>query len=153
MKFNEILTVVLTIIMIFTVASAAIAKDSGQRNFGPHSRDLTTLIEDLNLSESQKEQVKGIIDKYKDDKDNLLECLKEAREQISTVIFAEEFNEAAVRQAAQQLSSIMEELIVLKAKMISELMTVLDPEQIGYLKGRLEAMKEFRRHRRPMLDH
>ena len=153
MKFNKILTVVLTVTIIFIVASAAIAKNSGKRNFGPHSRDLTTLIEELNLSEDQKEQVEAIIARYQDEKESLVENLREAREQLSTMIFAEGFDEAAVRQAFQRVSSIMEELVVLKAKMIAELRTVLDPEQIGYLKGRIDARKDFRDLRRPPRKH
>jgi len=146
MKLNKLLIIALSIAMIFGAASTILAKDAR----GPHSMDLTGLIEDLDLSDEQKAQVEAIIEKYEDDKDSLVESLKEAREQLPEVIFSEEYNEAAVRQAAQQVSSIMEELAVLQAKMIAELRTVLSPEQIGYLKGRLEAMKDFRRHRRPM---
>jgi len=147
MRLNKVLIIALTIAMIFGAASTILAKHAR----GPHAMDLAGLIEDLDLSDEQKEQVEAIVERYEDDKDNLVESLKEAREQLQDVIFAEEYNETAVRQAAQQVSSIMEELAVLHAKMIAELRTVLSPEQIGYLKGRLEAMKDFRRHRRPMM--
>ena len=144
MRLNKVLIIALTIAMIFGAASTILAKHAR----GPHAMDLAGLIEDLDLSDEQKEQVEAIVERYEDDKDNLVESLKEAREQLQDVIFAEEYNETAVRQAAQQVSSIMEELAVLHAKMIAELRTVLSPEQMGYLKGRMEAMKEFRRHRR-----
>jgi Spy/CpxP family protein refolding chaperone len=144
MKLNRLLIITLTIVMIFGSASTILAK--GGR--GPHQMDLTRLIEDLDLSEEQKEQVEVIVEKYKEDKDNLVEGMKEARDELHDVIFAEAYNEAAVRQAARQVSAIMEELAVLHVKIIAELRTVLSSEQIGYLKGRMEAMKEFRGHRR-----
>ena len=144
MKLNKLLIIALAVTMVFGSASTILAK--GGR--GPHPMDLTRFIEELDLSEEQKVQVEAIIDKYEDDKDSLVESLKEAREKVSEVIFAEEFNEAAVRAAIGEVSPIMEELVVLHAKIIAELRTVLTPEQIGYLKGRMEAMKEFRGHRR-----
>ena len=144
MKLNKLLIIALAVTMFFGSTSTILAK--GGR--GPHPMDLTRFIEDLDLSEEQKVQVEAIIDKYEDDKDSLVESLKEAREKVSEVIFAEEFNEAAVRAAIGEVSPIMEELVVLHAKIIAELRTVLTPEQIGYLKGRMEAMKEFRGHRR-----
>ena len=139
--------------MIFTTASAIMAKNFRHGNFGSRSMDLTTLVEELNLTETQKEQVEAIIARYRDGKESLVENLREAREQLSTMIFAEGFDEAAVRLSFQQVSSIMEELVVLKAKMIAELRTVLDPEQIGYLKGRIDARKDFRNLRRPPKKH
>lgn len=144
MKLNKLLIIALAVTMFFGSTSTILAK--GGR--GPHPMDLTRFIEELDLSEEQKVQVEAIIDKYEDDKDSLVESLKEAREKVSEVIFAEEFNEAAVRAAIGEVSPIMEELVVLHAKIIAELRTVLTPEQIGYLKGRMEAMKEFRGHRR-----
>jgi len=144
MKLNRLLIITLTIAMIFGSASTILAK--GGR--GPHGMDMERLIEDLDLSDEQKEQVEAIVERHKDDKDNLVEGMKEARDELQEVIFAEEFNEAAVRQASQQVSAIMEKLAVLHAKIIAELRTVLSSEQIGYLKGRMEAMKEFRGHRR-----
>ena len=144
MKLNKLLIIALAVTMFFGSTSTILAK--GGR--GPHPMDLTRFIEELDLSEEQKVQVEAIIDKYEDDKDSLVESLKEAREKVSEVIFAEEFNEAAVRAAIGEVSPMMEELVVLHAKIIAELRTVLTPEQIGYLKGRMEAMKEFRGHRR-----
>lgn len=153
MKFKKILTVVLTFTMIFTAASAIMAQNISQRrHFGPNAMDLTRLVEDLNLSESQKEAVEAIIARYKDGEKSLVEDLRKARQQLFSVIFAEEFNEDNVRQTFQQASSSMEELVVLKAKMIAELRTVLSPEQTGYLKGRMDALKNFRDFRPPRMN-
>jgi len=135
--------------MMFGSAATALAKHA-RGPHGPHAMDLTGLIEDLNLTDEEKTQVEAIIEKYQDDKDNLLEKARQARDELQDAIFAEEYNEAAVRQASQQVSSIMEELAVLNAKMVAELRTVLSPEQIGYLKGRSEGMMGSRKHRKLM---
>lgn len=144
MKLNKLLIIALAVTMVFGASSTILARDGR----GPNAMDMKRLIEDLDLSDEQKEQVEAIVEKYEDDKDSLVEGMKEAREELQDVIFAEVYDESAVRQSAQQVSSVMEELAVLHAKMVAELRTVLSPEQMGYLKGRLEAMKELRRHRR-----
>lgn len=149
MKLNRLLIIALAVAMIFGSASTILAKHARALH-GPHAMDLKGLMEELDLSEEQRAQVEVIVVKYEDDRNNLAESLKEARDALEGVIFAEPYDEAAVRQAAQQVSTIREELAVLQAKMIAELRTVLTPEQMGYLKGRWEAKKGFGKHRRPM---
>lgn len=149
MKQYKLLILALAATMILGTASPILAKHA-RGPHGLHALNLASLIEDLNLSDEQKAQVEAIVAKYEDDKNSLLENVRPARDELRDVIFAEAYNEAAVRQAAQQVSSIMEELAVLHAKMVAELRTVLSPEQIGYLKGRLEGMMGLGRDRRPM---
>ena len=84
----------------------------------------------------------------------------EARKRVKVLTYEKEFNEAAFRQAFQKVSSIKENMAVLKAKMIPELRTVLSPEQIGYLRGRMETKNAlckkgfgrsgWRNHHRPL---
>jgi len=149
MKKNKLLIIALAVTMILGSASPILAEHA-RGPHGLHAMDLTGLIEDLNLTDEQKAQVEAIVEKYEADKNNLLQSARQARDELQDAVFAEAYNEAAVRQAAQQVSSIMEELAVLHAKMVAELRTVLSPEQIGYLKGRLEGMMGFGRHPRPM---
>jgi len=101
------------------------------------------IINELDLTADQKKKVDDILTKHQDERKKLMDSLREAQEQLNTVISAKEFDEAAFRQAFQQASSIKENLAVLREKMIPELKAVLSPEQVGYLKGRMEARKEF----------
>jgi Spy/CpxP family protein refolding chaperone len=98
---------------------------------------------DLNLSDAQKEKVQAIITKYRDQREDTADELhKTMRETMFDAIFAEEFDEAKVRKAFQESSTTREEMVVQKAKMIAEIKTVLDPEQVELLKERKTQMME-----------
>ena len=101
------------------------------------------IINELGLTEDQKKKVDDILTKNQDERKKLMDSLREAKKQLNTVVSAKEFDEATFRKGFQQISSIKESLAVLKAKMIPELKAVLTPEQVGYLRGRMEATKEF----------
>lgn len=101
------------------------------------------IINELDLTADQKKKVDDILTKHQDERKKLMDSLREAQEKLNTVVSVKEFDEAAFRQGFQQVSSIKENLAVLRAKMIPELKAVLSPEQIGYLRGRMEAKKEF----------
>lgn len=98
---------------------------------------------DLNLSDAQKDQVQAIIKKYRDQRENTADELhKIMRETMFNAIFAEEFNEEKVREAFRESSEAREEMVVQKAKMIAEIKTILDPEQVELLKERKTQMLE-----------
>jgi len=96
---------------------------------------LKTLIE-LNLSDSQKNQVLEILDRYQQERRDTAERLLDARKDLATAAHAEEFDENDIRRAFRQASSIQEELFVLRTKMMVELKAVLNSEQIELLRDR-----------------
>ena len=98
---------------------------------------------DLNLSDTQKEKVQAIITKYRDQRENTGDELRQKmRETMFNAIFAEEFNEEKVREAFRKSSEAREDMVVQKAKMIAEIKTILDPEQVELLKERKTQMME-----------
>jgi Spy/CpxP family protein refolding chaperone len=98
---------------------------------------------DLNLSDTQKDQVQAIITKYRDQRENTADELRQTmRETMFNAIFAEEFNEEKVREAFRKSSEAREDMVVQKAKMIAEIKTILDPEQVELLKERKTQMME-----------
>ncbi|WAC08701.1 MAG: Spy/CpxP family protein refolding chaperone [Thermodesulfobacteriota bacterium] len=101
------------------------------------------IINELDLTADQKKKVDDILTKNQDERKKLIESLREAQQQLNTVVSAKEFDENAFRKCFQQVSSNKENLALLRTKMIPELKAVLSPEQVGYLKGRIEARKEF----------
>jgi Spy/CpxP family protein refolding chaperone len=64
------------------------------------------------------------------------------RETMFNAIFAEDFDEAKVLEAFQESSEAREEMVVQKAKMIAEIKTILDSEQVELLKERKTQMME-----------
>ena len=129
---NLKLTTFTILVIICLVASHAGAKSFGpgnpSRNFGWGLTGLKTFIE-LNLSETQKTEVLRIIDKYQDKRQSTREKLREARENLRNALKSEQFNEDGVRTAYRKVSSIQEDLLVLRVQMRSELKAILTPEQ------------------------
>ena len=150
MKTKRTLVVGLAIAVVLggalVAAAGAFPGHHRRGGVGPGVMGLKTLIE-LNLSDSQKNQVLEILDRYQQERQDTAESLLDARKHLSTVCHAGEFNEDDIRNAFRQVSSIEEELFVLRAKMMTALEAVLNSEQIELLRdrkaGRTEKMREF----------
>ena len=133
MKFNKALVGVLFLTIVLAGAVAVQAGHFGRHHrpygmMGPGLDGLKTMIQ-LNLSDAQKSQILGIIEKYENEKESLKRSLREARENCARALETEPFNEAEVRNALRQSAPIKEELLVMRLKMMAELKTVLTPEQ------------------------
>ena len=112
--------------------------------FGMHRGMMgMNMFMDLNLSDVQKNQVQAIITKYRDQRENAADELhKTMRETMLNAIFTENFDEGKVRVAFRESSLAREDMVVQKAKMIAEIKTILDPEQLELLKERKTQMME-----------
>ena len=139
MKPSKTLTMILVLVVVLVgVVATTAAVFPGHHRRGARGfrlMGLKTFIE-LDLSGSQKSQALNILEKYQRERQDTLDSLLEARKHLSKVIHAEEFNEDDVRKAYRQVSSIEEELFVLRAKIMAELRSVLNPEQIELLRER-----------------
>ena len=90
----------------------------------------------LNLTADQKTAVDDVLKKNWDEKTNLMDTLATAKENMGNMIHADEFNEASVREAFQQMAAAQEELAVLRARTFSEIRPIFTPEQLEQLKER-----------------
>ena len=91
---------------------------------------------DLKLSDSQQESMTTIIDKYRNQKENLRNSMIEVRKNLMTAINDEPFHEMEARKAFRETSTIREDMFVLRAKMMVEMKEVLTSEQLELLKER-----------------
>ena len=139
MKSKKIIVVGIVVTMVFAGAMAAMAGDFSschrRHGFGYGFFGLKAMLE-LKLSESQQTQVLEIIGKHENEMKNNRDSIREARKNFMAAMHAEVFDEGKLRTAFKQLSSIREESIVSRGKMMSELKTVLTSEQMGLLKER-----------------
>jgi Spy/CpxP family protein refolding chaperone len=146
---SKALTTALALTIVFAGAYAVDAmhfgKDAGFKGvMGSRILGLKTLIQ-LNLSDSQRSRILSIIEKYENDVKSAKNNLREARHKIRTALQAGEFDENAIRNACRQAAPIKEELLVMGAKMMSEMKTVLTPEQLQLLEERkAERIEEIR---------
>lgn len=146
MKVSKKLTVLLTLTIMFSSALVVRAGNFGHMEKGFFG--LRTLMQ-LDLTDAQKAEVRTIIDKYQEQRKNINLQLRDAKEQLLSAIHAEKFNEENVRQAHGNLSAIMEDLVVLKTKLMSEVKPVLTADQLKVLEEkRAEAPKKMKKRRR-----
>jgi Spy/CpxP family protein refolding chaperone len=119
-------------------------RGGGGRGHGPGDGS-APFGRDLNLTDEQKTQIKKIQDGFHEADRALFDQLKTLRESAPNPM-SDSFDEAAVRAAAKAKAKIQIELDVSRAKMMSQIASVLTPEQKAQLAAR---RKQFERQGPP----
>ncbi len=83
----------------------------------------------LDLSDSQRDQVKGILRTHKDAIVAQLQATQKARQNLRQAISASPMDEAAIRSMAVQLGQTEGDGAVLRAQIRSEVLPILNDEQ------------------------
>jgi len=96
---------------------------------------LGPLGRDLNLTDEQKAQIKKIQDGFRESDRTLMEQLRTLHQSESDPMSGN-FDEAAVRAAAEARAKIQVELDVSRARMMSQMASVLTAEQKAQLAAR-----------------
>lgn len=114
-----------------------------------HGDGIGRLTRGLDLSDAQQAQVQEITKRHRESTANLREQLRSLHTGGGELSKDGQFNESAVRAAAQARATTQVELEVAQARMMSEIHVVLTPEQKARLaerrrarssgKGRMEA--------------
>lgn len=146
-KRFKILTAILAVALCAAVAfSQTVAKASaGMERFGGGFGEhmLGFYADYLDLTDAQQAQAKDIIAKERPTLRPLIQQLAQANQQMHQFEQAGTFDEAKVRALATQQAQTMTELMVQKARIKSELMGILTPEQKDKV-AKLEARREAR---------
>lgn len=131
-----------TIGTIFVIAQQSEGgKGKFKRSFG-HRGGFGRLVEKLNLSDAQKEQVKQIMETSKAKIQPLKENMKSIHQQMNAATADGQFDEAQVQALATQQANIMAQMIVEKERTKSQMFAILTPEQQAQAKQLKEQMKE-----------
>jgi len=141
MKAKKAFTVLvaLSTVCLLTAAFTAEARAFGpymQKRGGGSGIPALRGFLDLKLSVTQQEAMTQIIDKYRDQREGLRSSMLEARRHLREAMQASPLNEEEARKAFREASSLREEAFVLRARMMTELKGILNPEQIALLKDR-----------------
>ncbi len=110
----------------------------GPREFGPFG----PFGRELNLTDDQKTQIKNIQDNFRDSNKSLFDQMRTLHENQADPLNGN-FDEAAVRSAAEARAKIQIELDVAHAKMMSQILGVLTAEQKAQLKAHHDEMKRM----------
>lgn len=113
---------------------------------GPGGRDgLGPLARDLNLTDEQKAQIKKITDGFEESTKALHEQMRALHESDAPKDGA--FDEAAVRTAATARANVQVELEVARARMMSQVFSVLTAEQKAQLAAKRQEFEQKRQER------
>jgi Spy/CpxP family protein refolding chaperone len=105
------------------------APDPLARGRGHHQGRFLKVLAQLNLTDLQKRDIAGILKQHREEVQELRSSMVKARSALVETITANQFNEAAVREAARQAAENGEQLAVLRAKIFGEIRNLLTPEQ------------------------
>ena len=104
--------------------------------------------ENLNLTDTQKEQMKQISARHRESTKALRQQTPGGRGGDSAFLSGGAFDEAAVRAAAQARANAHVEMEVARARMMSEMYAVLTPEQKTQLAQERQQWEQKRQERR-----
>ena len=117
---------------------------------GGHGHGFLKVLSQLNLTDAQKQGIAGILKQHHEEAQDFRNHMFEARTALMEAITANDFNESAVRTAAQQAAENGEQLAVLRAKIFSEIRQLLTPEQQETLQ---KIKTDFTSHMKERVDH
>ena len=137
MMAKRIMTLAASLLFVFAVALTA---QAGMPGMG-HGMFPFKALMDLDLTDAQKGQISEILKKYEAQQEEAQKKMEEIRNIMEPALTAQEFNEANLRLACEQAAPVIEDLVVLKARIMSEIRGVLTPEQVKILEERREKMK------------
>jgi periplasmic protein CpxP/Spy len=132
----KVLSVVMAVIITaFVGIGSSFAGSEGAGKSGLHGgRGFLWVLEKLDLSADQQHGIASILGKHRDEIVAGINGVVEAKQGLRDAITADVFSEAAVRQAAQQVSEIEVQNAVLRAQIVNEVRPVLTSEQRDQLK-------------------
>ena len=140
----KILTAVMAVALLATVAfSQSVVKTHGMGHRGFGAQMLGFYADYLDLTDAQQAQMKDILAKEKPAIRPLMQQLAQGRQQMRQLEQAGTFDEAKVRSAATQQAQTMTELMVQKARIKSELVALLTPDQKDKM-AKFEARRQAR---------
>lgn len=102
------------------------------------------MLRGVDLTDQQREQIRGIVGQHKEEFKAVREKLRAARDAQRTASEATPFDENGIRTAATALGAAEGDLAVLTARVRSEALQVLTPEQQTALQTRKAEMEKRR---------
>jgi protein CpxP len=127
----------------------------GEKRHGPGSPEMMEhMARALGLTEDQKTQIKALMDGMQATEEARHQKMEELQKQMSAITANGQFDEAKVREVANQQAQIHAEQIVEHERMKSKVFSLLTPEQRVKAEAMHEKMREhgggeFKRHGGP----
>ncbi len=113
----------------------------GERNMMPPPIGLNPrMLDELNLTDRQKEQIRALADKARADSEQFFEEMRISDEQLKVLVESGNFNEEKARQILNTKSQAQTELEIIRLRSDAAILNLLTAEQ----KTQLAGLKEKR---------
>ncbi len=99
------------------------------------------MFKGLNLTSAQKEQVKGIMKGHHKEFIEGRIAVLQARQNLMMATTSSTFDQSAVQKAFGDVSAAQEKMAISRAKVFSQVMPILTPDQQAVVQGRLAKSK------------
>lgn len=130
---NRILGISGIAVLVISVAILALGHGfqgpGGHGKGGGHGEMLEHMSRALNLTDAQKQQVKGIMDSVESTASGIHAKLEEVHKQLGAATANGQFDEAQVRTLANQQAQLEADTLVEHFRAMSKVFSVLTPEQ------------------------
>lgn len=110
-----------------------------------HSDFMVRWAKAMELTDTQKGQIKELVQKEHQDKAPLMQQIKEGKQQLREAMQAAVINEDAVRTLMKRQAELKTDLMLSRIKLRNEIFTLLTPEQ-QKLAIKLRSLREGRQH-------
>jgi protein CpxP len=131
------------------LGTAALAQDQegrrGGRGFGPGRGGFP--LAQLELNDTQREQVRSVMQRHRDDMRTIGQRLREAHEAQRAAVETVPVNEALIRSTSQALATAQTDMALLQARIHNDVWGVLTPDQQAKAKE-LKAKRDERAKQR-----
>jgi periplasmic protein CpxP/Spy len=106
----------------------------GRRDGGPgfgagHGRGGFPLLRQLDLTEAQRQQVRDVMQRHSQQKQEAGKKLREAHDAQRSAVEAMPVNEALIRSTSQALANAQTDMALLQARIHSDVWALLTPDQ------------------------
>jgi len=137
-RFTSIIIAALMVLAFSTVSMAQM------RGMGPGGMIPLRVLMELDLTDAQKAEIAAIMDASEADMETVRQKHEEIKSIMGPVLTADVFNEENVRAACSSVSPLMEDIMVVKAKIGNQIKSVLTEAQQQVLEEKREGGKEKR---------
>lgn len=119
---------------------------------GRRAHSLRMALRQLDLSESQIEEIRAIFESERETARDNQERMRALSDELREQIEMDPYDEEAVRVKASAVAEIGVEMAVLRARQAGKVREVLTPEQVEELESLKSRREEFRRERRERFE-
>ena len=106
-------------------------------------------INRLDLSDAQRDQIKGIVDSRREETNALADRARSGHEALQAAVTADTFDEGTIRARSSDVASVEADMAVARARLHADVLQILTSDQQSKLKELQAEMQARRPDRRP----